>query len=106
MSEKPLFIPLNTEYFNAFKSGDKEYEVRKASDKRWGARHCRIGRAVTLSKGYGKYERLSGVVSSFETLPVSSLPSDLQRPFIELYGVKETFASVIGVSGLSPTQQT
>ncbi len=63
---KPLFIPLKTEYFEAFKAGTKTVEYRRAG-KRWNEQTCAIGRPVTLSKGYGVRHRLSGVVVGFYT---------------------------------------
>lgn len=63
-SEKPLFIPLKREYFEAFERGEKTEEFRPLGP-RWNARTCRIGRPVVLSLGYGKHQRLRGVVSSF-----------------------------------------
>ena len=81
----PLFIPLKTCYFNAFKSGEKDTEYR-VYGKRWNLRTCRLGRAVTLSRGYGKHERLSGVISEFwiDTGP--------ERPpgWVECYGTDPT----------------
>jgi len=58
---KPLFIPLKTEYFNAFKSGEKFIEYR-AYGPRWNEKTCPAGRRVVLSKGYGKHERITGVI--------------------------------------------
>ncbi len=62
---KPLFIPLRTEFFNAFKSGEKDTEYRLAGG-RWNTRTCPAGRAVTLSKGYGRHGRFRGVILAFE----------------------------------------
>ena len=62
--EKPLFIPLRREYFEAFKAGDKIEEFRPEGP-RWNARTCRIGRPVVLSLGYGKGERLAGRVAGY-----------------------------------------
>lgn len=69
---KPLFIPLKTEYFNAFKNGSKTYELRFGS--RWGEKHCPVGRQVTLSRGYGKHERLNGTITSYQLVQVRDLP--------------------------------
>ncbi|XPV77964.1 MAG: hypothetical protein ACNI27_08595 [Desulfovibrio sp.] len=66
MSEKPLFLPLKTKYYEAFKSGEKTEELRKYGG-RWTEKTCFVGRKVTLSKGYGKQNRLKGVIVSFET---------------------------------------
>lgn len=62
--EKNLFIPLKREFFEAFASGEKTHEYRVYGP-RWNEKTCRIGRRVTLSLGYGKHRRLSGIVSSF-----------------------------------------
>lgn len=64
MGEKPLFVPLRGEWFDAFESGAKGTEFR-ALGPRWNARTCRIGRRVVLSRGYGKARRLSGVIVGF-----------------------------------------
>lgn len=61
-----LFIPLKTEFFEAFKRGSKNTEYRVYGP-RWNERTCFVGRPVTISKGYGKYERLQGVVTRFRT---------------------------------------
>ena len=63
---KPLFVPLKGEYFDAFASGAKNTEYRLYG-KRWNERTCRIGRAVTLSRGYSG-ARLRGHVSDFFVL--------------------------------------
>lgn len=67
-AEKPLFIPLKTVFFEQFEDGSKTHEYRKAGG-RWNAKTCRVGRAVVLSKGYGKAHRLTGAVDSFEESP-------------------------------------
>jgi len=59
-----LFIPLKTVYFEAFKAGTKTVEYRQYGP-RWNERTCAVGRPVVLSKGYGKRERLTGVVTEF-----------------------------------------
>jgi len=64
-AEKPLFIPLKTEYFRAFESGIKTTEYRRYGSL-WNERTCRIGRRVVLSRGYGKQSRLTGTVVGFE----------------------------------------
>lgn len=62
---KPLFVPLYTRWYEAFASGVKTTEFRKYGP-RWNERTCLPGRAVTLSKGYSKGQRLSAVVDRFE----------------------------------------
>lgn len=65
MSEKPLFIPLNTEYYEAFACGDKSEELRLYGP-RWNEKTCKVGRKVVLSKGYGKQNRMTGVIWKFK----------------------------------------
>jgi hypothetical protein len=49
--EKPLFIPLRTQWFRMFETGTKNIEYRDYG-KGWNERTCRIGRAARLSHGY------------------------------------------------------
>lgn len=63
--EKPLFVPLKAEFYDAFASGTKTEELRRYGP-RWNERVCRIGRAVTLSRGYGKTARLTGRIWRFK----------------------------------------
>lgn len=83
---KPLFIPIKKEYFNAFKDGTKKHEFRLGS--KWSKNNCVIGREVTLSKGYGTQERLSGVITSFEIVKVDSLSNDDACACRKLYFAK------------------
>ena len=62
---KPLFIPLKTEFFEAFEAGTKTTEFRPYGP-RWNERTCMVGREVVLSHGYGTRRRLHGVVAGFE----------------------------------------
>ncbi|MFZ5698756.1 MAG: hypothetical protein ACOY9J_08610 [Pseudomonadota bacterium] len=78
---KPLFIPLKSEYFDAFARGEKTTEYRRWSA-RWCATSCVIGREVILSKGYGNKYRLRGVITSFS---VCETPDELPG-WKECYG--------------------
>jgi hypothetical protein len=71
--EKPLFIALKTEFFEAFANGTKTAEYRVYGP-RWNEKHCFPGRPVVLSKGYGKGRRLSGVVTGFRKIDAAGLP--------------------------------
>lgn len=62
---KPLFVPLKSKYFDAFADGTKSFEYR-AHGPRWNSATVRIGRRVTLSRGYGKQARLHGTISKIE----------------------------------------
>lgn len=68
---RPLFIPLRSEYFEAFERGVKTTEFRPYGP-RWNGDTCCPGRKVVLSCGYGKSRRLNGRVVSFTT---SALPT-------------------------------
>lgn len=70
----PLFIPLNTEYYNAFADGTKTDEYRRYGP-RWNEKTCFIGRDVILSKGYGKQSRMTGTVVSFKACASDELPT-------------------------------
>ena len=65
MTEKPLFIPLKTEFYEAFCDGSKTVEYRKYGPG-WNEHTCRIGKSVAISKGYGKQHRREGVIVGFE----------------------------------------
>lgn len=77
-----LFIPLKTEYFEAFKSGRKTVEYRPYGP-RWNEKTCYVGRKVTLSKGYGKQARLTGTVIGFLK---SDVPSRKMQAWKLCYG--------------------
>lgn len=63
-AQTTLFIPLKAEFFEAFANGSKVYEYRQRGA-RWNAETCWIGRAVILSRGYGKARRLAGRITGF-----------------------------------------
>ena len=60
----PLFIPLRSEWYLKFRVGSKDTEYRPYGP-RWNERTCWPGRPVTLSRGYGKQERLHGRIKGF-----------------------------------------
>ena len=64
VTDKPLFIPLRGEYFDAFVSGTKNTEFRKYGP-RWNEKTCWVGRPVMLSRGYGKQSRRAGHIVGF-----------------------------------------
>jgi len=93
---KPLFISLKTEYFEAFKAGTKDTEYRRHGS-RWNEDVCQVGRPVTLSKGYGKSERLSGVITGFEVRHMGS------TEWVDCYGAPGWAACIkIRLGELSP----
>lgn len=68
----PLFVPLKTLFFDAFAARTKDTEFRPYGP-RWNEKTCPVGRLVTLSHGYGKKRRLSGVVVDFDRSPEPTL---------------------------------
>lgn len=77
---KALFIPLKTEFFEAFRNGTKTVEYRLFGP-RWNYQTCPVGRAVVLAKGYGR-TRLNGVIMGF--YQNSIIPE--REDFIKCYG--------------------
>lgn len=90
--ERPLFIPLKREFFEAFERGEKTEEYRVLGP-RWNASTCRPGRSVILSLGYGKTRRLRGMVTHFAPEPD---PVKL-RGWRECYGDRHVMAARIGI---------
>ena len=88
MIEKPLFIPLKAEYYEAFEDGTKNTEYRKYGPG-WNEKTCRVGRAVTLSYGYGKQRRLSGVVTGFKVVN-----ADAHKSIRSVYPDCDQFAAI------------
>jgi hypothetical protein len=91
--KKPLFIPLKAKFFDAFARGEKTVEYRLRGP-RWNAETCAIGRAVVLSRGYGKKHRLTGKIVGFhyDTLP-ARIPG-----WLECYGKHAGDAVCIAIS--------
>lgn len=86
MSEKPLFVPLTAKWYAEFNDGKKTHEIRPYGP-RWNEKTCRVGRAVTLSRGYGKAHRLQGEVTRFEKIEgYDHLPEPARSQYLEVYG--------------------
>lgn len=90
MTEKSLFIPLKAEHYDRFASGEKTEEFRKYGP-RWNEKTCTPGRKVTLSRGYGKKDRLHGVITHSHRL-LHPLPP----AFVQIFG-PATPCLVIGI---------
>jgi len=82
---KPLFIPLKSEFYDGFLSGDKRSELRLYGP-RWNERTCPAGRAVILSKGYGKRNRITGVICQFLKRDARTFGSTYQNEILRCYG--------------------
>ncbi len=85
---KPLFIPLKTKWFEQFVSGEKRSELRLYGP-RWNESTCSIGRAVVLSKGYGKGARLNGRIREFYKRRGDTFGSTYQAAIRETFGTVE-----------------
>lgn len=81
----PLFIPLKSEYYEAFEDGSKTVEYRLHGN-RWHRGTCWAGRPVTLSKGYGKKHRLSRVIKNVWLTDSINLDPYIQIAIAEIYG--------------------
>ncbi len=84
VKRKPLFIPLKTQYFEAFECGSKTSELR-VYGARWNEKTCYIGREVVLSKGYGKKHRLHGMIVFTEIVSARELQSH-REALLDCYG--------------------
>ena len=96
---KPLFIPLKTEYFQAFKDGSKTDELR-AYGARWNEKTCAAGRPVTLSKGYGKHERMTGRVWRFKKQHGSTFGSTYKSAILAVYGTLDIEIACISINNI------
>lgn len=88
MTEKPLFVPLKAEYYEAFEDGSKTVEYRRYG-RGWNERTCRVGKAVVLSYGYGKARRLNGIVTGFKIVG-----ADAHEAIRSVYPEGDEFAAI------------
>ena len=102
--KKPLFIPLKTEYYEAFKSGEKTEELREYGP-RWNTGTCTVGREVVISKGYGKKNRMAGTVWKFKRQHGSTFGSTYRSAIIAVYGTLDIWIACISITDLKPVQQ-
>jgi len=91
-----LFVPLMARYYEAFERGDKTEELRLYGP-RWNERTCRVGRAVTLSKGYGKKHRLHGTIWKFKRQHGSTFGSTYKAAILERYKTLDVWIACISV---------
>ena len=84
-SERPLFIPLKKEYYEQFERGHKWIEYRLYGP-RWNEKTCRVGRAVTLSMGYGPKHRLKRKIFSFFKRDAKMYWGSTRTAILECYG--------------------
>ena len=96
MTEKPLFVPLKKEYYRLFINGSKKFELRKYGA-RWNEKTCRVGRSVILSEGYGKNNRTSAIIVSFERVAAANLSPMDQLALRDIYGSLDFDLARIGL---------
>ena len=78
--QNPLFVPLAGWAYDLFASGAKTTEFRLYGP-RWNERTCTPGRAVVLSRGYGRAHRMNGVIQSLALLDSPPDPDAWFRAF-------------------------
>jgi len=98
---KPLFIPLKTEYYEAFKSGLKQDELRLYG-KRFNEKTCHIDREIILSKGYGKHERMKGRIWKFKKQHGSTFGSTYKKSILDVFFNLDVYIAVISITDLTP----
>jgi hypothetical protein len=96
MSHKPLFVPLNAEFFDAFAAGTKTEELRRYGA-RWNERTCPVGRRVVLSRGYGKAKRLAGRIVRFKKQHGTIFGSGYRASIERIYGTLDLDIACIGI---------
>jgi len=98
---KPLFIPLRTKFYEAFKAGDKVEELR-LNGARWNQNTCEIGREVVLSKGYGKQNRMKGKIWRFKVQRGTLFGSTYKKAIQECYGTLDVDIACISINEIEP----
>ena len=98
---KPLFIPLKAIYYEAFKDGIKTEELRRYG-KRWNLETCIVGRKVALSKGYGKQDRMIGVIWRFKKQHGFLFGATDRASILGVYGTLDIDIAVISITNLTP----
>lgn len=98
---KPLFIPLKTCYYLAFKNGSKTEELRKYGP-RWNHDTCTVGREVIMSKGYGKKDRMKGRIWKFKKQHGSLFGSTYRQAIKDVFGTLDVDIACISITGLRP----
>jgi hypothetical protein len=94
---RPLFIPLSGKYYDQFISGEKRSELRRYGS-RWNENVCQIGRRVVLSRGYGKQQRVTGVIREFYKRRGNTFGSTYQQAIRDCYGTLDLFIAEIRIT--------
>ncbi len=96
----PLFIPLRREFFEMFREGSKVAELRRHGP-RWNETTCWVGRDVLLSCGYGKGNRLTGIIARVAVVAIEQLATGDRQHFLQCYGFAPRVI-VITIGNLRP----
>lgn len=92
----PLFIPLQTEFYQAFADGSKRDELRRYGP-RWNERTCVVSRRVVLSHGYGKAHRLRGYVGWFKKQRGTTFGSTYRAIIERVFGTLDVDIACISI---------
>lgn len=92
----PLFIPLKTEYYDAFLDGSKREELRRYGP-RWNEKTCVVGRGVVLSKGYGKKHRQAGRIWRFKRQHGSLFGSTYRAAIMAVFGTLDIEIACVSI---------
>ncbi len=93
---KPVFIPLQNEYYQQFRDFRKPYEIRQYG-KRWNEEVCKVDRMATLSNGYQKKGRLIRRITEFKRVSGVDLREEDKAAVTAIWGaraIKHEFALI------------
>lgn len=93
---RPLFIPLKGEFYDAFANGSKTEELRIYGP-RWNEKTCVPGRAVVLSRGYGKKNRMAGEIWKFKRQHGATFGSTYKEAIAACYGTLDVWIACISI---------
>lgn len=91
-----LFVPLLARYYDAFERGEKNEELRLYGP-RWNENTCRVGRSVTISKGYGKSHRMHGIIWKFKRQHGSAFGSAYKAAILDRYKTLDVWIACISI---------
>lgn len=90
---KPYFLPLKKEYYEKFKAGEQDCEIRPANHRGWSSKNIYPGRVLRLSRGYGDYDRhcreIQATVEGSAILAFSGVPQWHIDAVESIYGKRD-----------------
>ncbi len=95
-----LFVPLKGEFYRAFESGAKTWELRGVNDQ-FNPDTVRVGRSVELRRGYSTDDSLWGVVTAVRTFEtpdeiIETFPYEQIRPGADPAELRDSIATLLG----------